>query len=80
MPAGSHQTSQANPALSIRIAGDIMATRGLKPRFTNETIAVAFELRSERIPWKTIDRYLGDGVAVAAHNAGRRGMYKHKPA
>jgi len=48
--------------------------RGPKPQFDAATIALAMELRGERIGWKLITRYLGEGIKDAAHYAKHAGV------
>lgn len=42
-------------------------------KFDAVTIALAMELREERVSWKLLNRYLGDGIRDAVVHASRVG-------
>jgi hypothetical protein len=43
-------------------------------KHATESLALAYELRSEGIRWKLIERYLGKGIRDAVERAKRNGI------
>lgn len=56
-----------------------MKRPGRIPAFDPETLALAMELRTCKVSWKLLDRYLGEGIRNAVNYAMRTGLDGRRP-
>lgn len=48
---------------------------GRPSKFTNEDLAIAYELHCDGSSWKAIARAIGDGIKDAVYRVMRNGLY-----